>query len=115
MVLSVGLMGLLLSGCASGGNGTTASGGIEPTAEAKPAGAAIFETQCAGCHTGGGNMMNPDKPVQGSAKLASLATFTAFVRDPGNAMPAFPADVISDADLAELHGYLQKTYGKKAH
>jgi mono/diheme cytochrome c family protein len=81
-----------------------------PTGTPARSGEDLFTTQCAGCHMGGGNAMVASKPVKGSVKLADVATFTAFLRNPGGMMPAFPADVLSDADLASLHAYLQKTY-----
>lgn len=70
----------------------------------------LFENHCSGCHPGGGNMQNPDKPIQGSLKLKNFETFNAFVRDPGGSMPPFSPDLISDTQVQALYQYLSKNY-----
>jgi mono/diheme cytochrome c family protein len=94
---------LTLTGCASQ---TT----LKPLT-ASEQGEGLFSTHCAGCHAGGGNTMNPAKPVKGSEKLKDKAAFIAFLRQPGGGMPAYDAATLSDSDADVLRQYLANTYG----
>jgi mono/diheme cytochrome c family protein len=81
------------------------------TAEAK-AGKAVFETNCAGCHAGGGNVVDTSRPLKGSKKLADRESFVAFIRQPllpdgsEGSMPPFDADTVSDSEAADLFAYV---------
>ena len=70
----------------------------------------LFMSYCAGCHGGGGNTLVPEKPVKGSPKIGSLAVFQEFLRHPSGNMPAFSAEQIPDAQVAELYQYISQTY-----
>lgn len=82
-------------------------------------GADLYAANCGGCHADGGNVINPNLPVKGSAKMKSLADFTAFNRNPLKAdgtkgiMPAFGKDKISDAEMKLIYDYAQKLTGAK--
>ena len=84
-----------------------------------PNGADLYATHCGGCHADGGNVITPNLPVKGSAKMKSLAAFTAFNRNPLKAdgtkgvMPAFPRDKISDAEMKLIYEYSLKLPGSK--
>lgn len=84
-----------------------------------PSGADLYAAHCGGCHANGGNVINPALPVAGSAKMKSLAAFTAFNRNPlkadGNKgiMPAFGKDKISDAEMKLIYEYALKLPGTK--
>jgi len=88
-----------------------AAGGTAVIASA-PAGQKIFADNCSACHPNGGNVVVAELPLKTSKKLASLATFTAFIRSPtmpdGSAggMPAFGTDQISDKQSGELYSYI---------
>jgi mono/diheme cytochrome c family protein len=76
------------------------------------AGAAIFAANCQACHPQGRNVVVPSLPIRTSRRLASVDTFTAFIRDPkmpdgspGN-MPPFSKGDIPDAAAGRLYAYL---------
>ncbi len=69
-------------------------------------GRAIFESNCAGCHPGGGNVSDPDKPVKGSPVLANLEVFENWLRDPAPPMPAYPPEDLSREEVKKLHEYV---------
>jgi len=87
------------------------------TALAATPGEALYESHCKACHIGGGNAINPALPVKGSTKMKNLAVFIAFNRNPvkadgtPGAMPAFPKDKLSDADLKLIYEYSLKLTG----
>lgn len=71
----------------------------------------IFETQaCQNCHGAQGQGTSPAdeeaKPRIGPTRLAQ-PLFTNFLRRPVGRMPAYPAQILSDADVADLYAYLQ--------
>ncbi len=80
------------------------------------AGKAIFENFCSGCHPGGQNIVYPKLPIKGSKRLASLAAFEAFVRNPkmpdGSAggMPPFGKDLLTDAQAKDLYSYVSSAF-----
>jgi mono/diheme cytochrome c family protein len=88
-----------------------ASGAAQPSSA--PAGQHLFTANCSACHPNGGNVIVAELPVKKSKKLASAASFTAFIRSPKmpdgseGQMPSFPADQISDKQAAELYSYIQ--------
>jgi mono/diheme cytochrome c family protein len=88
-------------------------------AEESRVGAGIFNAKCAGCHRYGGNSINADLPIRGSAKLSNLDAFLAFVRHPRmpdgsrGAMPAFSPEFLSNLQAKELYQYLRTRFGRK--
>jgi mono/diheme cytochrome c family protein len=84
------------------------SGGI---VLAEPNGTSLYALHCGACHPLGGNKINPAIPLTGSAKMKSLAVFTAYNRNPLKAdgskgvMPAFPKDKISDHEMKLIYDY----------
>lgn len=82
-------------------------------------GAAVFEKSCAACHAGGGNIIDPKLPVIGAPQLDNEKAFIAWLRNPNKSphiMLRFPVSRISDAQAAQLRGYivnvLEKPRGK---
>ncbi len=69
-------------------------------------GRAIFESNCAGCHPGGGNVSDPEKPVLGSPMLRNFEVFENWLRDPAPPMPAYPPEDLSREEVRKLHEYL---------
>ena len=65
-----------------------------------PSGEATFKANCAQCHTGGANIINPKKPLKGSDKLASKEAFKAYISKANGAMPAF-LQIANDAPTME--------------
>ncbi len=74
-------------------------------AMANPQAEKLFGTNCAACHTNGGNVVDPKKPLKGSKQLATKEQFKAVLEKPVGAMPAFPAIVANDSDLTALYNY----------
>jgi mono/diheme cytochrome c family protein len=89
------------------------------TALAAPDGANLYAHHCGACHPHGGNKINPAIPLTGSAKMKSLAAFTAYNRNPLKAdgskgvMPAFPKDKISDQEMKLIYDYSLTLPGTK--
>ena len=81
------------------------------TAFPAPDGVNLYAVHCGACHVQGGNIINPALPVTGSARIKSLAVFTAYNRNPLKAdgskgvMPAFPKDKISDQEMKLIYDY----------
>lgn len=70
-----------------------------------PSGEDTFKANCATCHAGGGNVVDPKKPLRGSAKLASKDAFKTYLLKAAGAMPAFPK-IANDAPTMEaLYNY----------
>lgn len=96
---------------------TEASGSAgTPTADAEgdaEAGKAVYASQgCAGCH--GANGEGGVGPALANAKTWSLGQFATALREGKTPekelqalMPRFGTDKISDADMANLHAYVQ--------
>jgi len=65
----------------------------------------VFEQHCASCHAGGGNRVEPHRPVAGSKQLVTLAIFKSYLSEPPGHMPYY-ADVVNDqATLKALYDY----------
>jgi mono/diheme cytochrome c family protein len=75
------------------------------TVNAASAGDKLFATNCAACHQGGKNIVNPKKPVIGSAHLASKDAFKTYLLKPSGTMAPYPAIANNPADLAALFDY----------
>jgi len=94
------------------GRGNQSASAVPPNS-----GEGIFRRNCASCHFNGGNVMNPNLPVQASSKLSDYKTFLIFVRHPtgpngeGGAMPAFSESRLSDRQLLVLYKYVAARYG----
>jgi mono/diheme cytochrome c family protein len=91
----LGFLSLSLNSCFSGGQLAKAAG----------AGESLFNSNCAGCHKSGGNIVNAKKPVIGSAKLANKKALKAFLEKPTGSMPPFAAIAGKDSDLSALYDY----------
>jgi hypothetical protein len=62
-----------------------------------------YEHHCAPCHLGGDNQNNPNKPLAGSAKLATLDEFKKYV---GNNHVPFAKELVADTKTIEaLYAY----------
>ena len=71
------------------------------------AGQEIFSAYCTTCHPGGGNTIDPGRPILHSALLQNQDIFNLWLRNPATPMPAFPSSKISDAQAKELYAYIQ--------
>jgi cytochrome c6 len=74
-------------------------------------GAALFASNCQFCHFGGGNSLNPSKPLKGEAFARKFddARVFATIRNgiPGSAMSPFPPDRLSDEQVRDIIAYIR--------
>jgi cytochrome c6 len=68
-------------------------------------GGKIFATNCASCHSGGGNIVDPKKPLKGAPQLANKELLKSLLMKPVGTMPSFPQIAQNDADLTALFTY----------
>ncbi len=103
---------LVYGGWSPGAAQAASPAGAKTVAAAAPAGQKIFADNCSACHPNGGNVVVAELPLKTSKKLASLATFTAFIRSPAmpngsaGSMPPFPADQLNDEQAGDLFKYI---------
>jgi mono/diheme cytochrome c family protein len=69
---------------------------------------------CFMCHgrAGQGGAMNYPAPAIAKVEMP-VESFVGFLRDAPNDMPAYTANVLSDADAADIHAFLQSLPGRK--
>jgi len=90
---------------------------VAPTQELRE-GRQLFEVNCHFCHPQGGNVIKPQFPLIGSARLSDLETFTNFVRNPvlpggqKGEMPRFTESKISEKQLKDLYEYITRVLQK---
>lgn len=84
-----------------------------PVVEAKD-GQALFQQHCAVCHPGGGNIINPNKGLDGETLAASgietAGDIVALMREPRPGMNRFGKDLLSDRDAGRIAEYILQTY-----
>jgi len=79
----------------------------------------IFRASCSGCHPGGGNSIQHNRPIINSAQLSDFDTFNRFIRTPKEPdgsrgmMPPFPTSRISDRQSKELYRYIVHVLEKR--
>jgi len=76
------------------------------------AGQQIYAVSCTACHPGGGNALQPDKPIVRAPLLASQQVFLFWLRHPATPMPAFPETAMSEKQVQELYDYVINVIGK---
>ena len=69
---------------------------------------------CFTCHgrAGQGGAMNYPAPAIAKVEMP-VESFVGFLRDSPNDMPAYTTNVLSDADAADIHAFLQSLPGRK--
>jgi uncharacterized membrane protein len=80
--------------------------------KAYTAGEQIFAVHCTSCHPGGGNTIDPSKPLLHSALLQNLDFFKMWLRNPARPMPSFAPSKISDVQAKALYEYIQNVLNK---
>ena len=71
----------------------------------------LFKANCSGCHLNGQNLIKPDKPVVGSAKLKSKQFFSTFLESPPPPMPNFKNIAAENEQLSALYNYVSSLMG----
>lgn len=91
----------------------TASAAVAST-ETKDDGRALFQAHCAICHPGGGNIINPQRTLDGESLAANgietVGDIIETVRRPGPGMTPFDQNTLSDRQAARIAEYIFKTY-----
>ena len=77
-------------------------------------GAGVFSANCAACHAGGGNLVNPERTLSQADLKAYLANYgagheSAIVTQVTNGMGPMPAfkDVLSSSEISEVAAYVE--------
>ena len=77
-------------------------------------GRSLFQMHCAVCHPGGGNIINPQKTLDGQALSANgietVGDIVANMRQPGPGMTRFDENLLSDRQAARIAEYILQTY-----
>ena len=66
---------------------------------------AYMKNGCWPCHGEVGQGGAAGKPL--APKPMAVEAFNVFVRNSNGPMPPYPKEILSDADLADIHAYLQ--------
>lgn len=73
-----------------------------------------FEKHCAVCHPNGGNIVNPQKPLNKSSLAANgvktARDIVAKMRNPGPGMTKFDAKTMSNKEATAIAAYVLKTF-----
>jgi len=93
---------------------TAAPGFCANKKTAKIDGKKEFEKHCAVCHTNGGNIINPQKPLTAKSlkahKFAEVKDIVSAMRKPGPGMTPFDQKVIPDKAAVAIAEYIVKTF-----
>jgi ubiquinol-cytochrome c reductase cytochrome c subunit len=73
-------------------------------ADAAKGKAAFMKNGCWQCHGELGQGGAAGKPLV--PKPMAIEAFNVFVRNSNGSMPPYPKEILSDADLADIHAYL---------
>jgi cytochrome c6 len=82
--------------------------GMQQGTAGPTSGEQLFKENCAACHAGGGNIVNPKMPLKGAPLLKTFATFLSQIRKPQPPMTAFPPTKISEKQARKLYDYILK-------
>ena len=80
-------------------------------ADASKGKTAYMKNGCWQCHGEVGQGGAAGKPL--APKPMPLEAFNVFVRNSNGPMPPYPKEILSDADLADIHAYLQSVPAAK--
>lgn len=72
----------------------------------------IYAVNCTACHPGGGNALQPDKPLLHSPLLATPQTFRMWLSHPAAPMPAFPESSLPPEKTQALYDYITHVVNK---
>jgi cytochrome c6 len=82
--------------------------GMQQGTAVPSSGEQLFKENCAACHVGGGNIVNPKMPLKGAPLLKTFAAFLSQIRKPQPPMTAFPPARISEEQARKLYAYILK-------
>jgi cytochrome c6 len=84
------------------------------TGESLKVGEHLFKLHCAICHPGGGNIINPQKPLRKERREAfgvkTAEDIIHLMRNPGPGMSVFDESTISNEDAKKIAEYVLKTF-----
>jgi cytochrome c6 len=80
----------------------------------KSSGEKLFSIQCAACHPGGGNIVNPKKTLNkkdlAASNIKSEADIVKIIRNGAPGMMKFDTSTIPDKDAQEIASYILKSF-----
>ncbi|CAN5473089.1 hypothetical protein BH10CYA1_BH10CYA1_49860 [soil metagenome] len=71
-------------------------------------GAKLYMASCEPCHLTGGNMIDPEKKIVNSQKLATEKIFRQFLATQHAQMPPWKTIVRNDSELRALYAYVRE-------
>ena len=86
------------------------------TTSAKPEtnGEALFMQHCVKCHRNGGNIINRDKPITGSAlrenNITTAEDIVRVMRNPGPKMKIYSEEQVPDSQALKIGEYILETF-----
>ena len=88
--------------------------GDAAAAASAPSGAELFAKNCAVCHAGGGNIIDPEDTLHkkdlDANGVKTAADIVKRMRNPGPRMTRFDPSVVSDEDARKIAEYILKTF-----
>jgi mono/diheme cytochrome c family protein len=103
IVFALVVLDTLVAGCGAQHRGEPEGPAVQPDSALAARGEPLFDRFCYQCHPGGAAGLGPalnDKPLpQGAIR--------AQIRKGVGAMPAFPGDMLSDADVDAIVAYVE--------
>jgi len=82
--------------------------------KALPEGEELFMKNCAVCHRGGGNIINPEKTLHkedlDEFGIRTPEDIIKLMRNPGTGMSTFDTHTIPDSDAKKIAEYILKTF-----
>ncbi|MBI4681615.1 MAG: c-type cytochrome [Nitrospirae bacterium] len=79
-----------------------------------PTGEELFKRNCAVCHPGGGNTINPDKTLNmdhlKTHGIKKAEDIIRIMRNPGPGMRTFDEYAVPDKDAKKIAEYILKTF-----
>ncbi|HTP05251.1 MAG TPA: c-type cytochrome [Nitrospirota bacterium] len=88
--------------------------GITGKAFSEMPGEAGFKQNCAVCHPGGGNIINPKKTLHkkdlDANNVKTAGDIIKLMRQPGPGMTPFDASTVPDKEAKEIADYILKTF-----
>lgn len=76
----------------------------------------LFRQYCAGCHPNGGNTVIPakslDRKALAAANISTAGDIVDRMRNPGQGMPAYSRNIITDKDAEKIAEFILEKFGE---
>jgi uncharacterized membrane protein len=84
-----------------------------PTDPEFSGGRVLFHAHCSGCHPYGSNIVDAEYILWDNLRLAKVEYLRGWLRKPEKPMPVFSPECLSDTQVQELFGYLNRVFYQK--